>query len=143
MTRLASQTTCEAPISITDSFHGPTLNRCYKRKEISCCERRNIIPVGPFNCVYSLLVPGVIILALSVRHEGQVRHFMINQEEQDGTFYIETHHEKSVGALIAWHRSNKKPLSKAAPARLRRPIERPVNVRYWRTFLVLGMASHS
>lgn len=70
------------------------------------------------------MIAGVIILAISVRHGEKVYHFMINQEA-DGTFYLEQHHEKTVAELIAWHRSTKTPLSQTTPARLRRPIERP------------------
>lgn len=70
--------------------------------------------------------PGVIILALSVRFEGAIRHFMVNQDA-DGSFYLEHHHEKSVAELIAWHRSSKTPLSTTTPARLKRPVGRPVS----------------
>ncbi|VDO41907.1 unnamed protein product [Haemonchus placei] len=49
--------------------------------------------------------PGMIVLALSCKTESGVKHFMINQDA-DGTFYLEHHHEKT---------SN---------ARLRRPVER-------------------
>jgi tRNA A-37 threonylcarbamoyl transferase component Bud32 len=67
--------------------------------------------------------PGVIILAISVRHDGNVKHFMVNQEENG--FYFEQHHEKSVSELINWHRNTKNPLSSGTPAKLRRPVERP------------------
>ncbi|KAI6218679.1 Tyrosine-protein kinase [Aphelenchoides fujianensis] len=49
---------------------------------------------------------------------------MVNQDA-DGSFYLENHHEKTVAELVAWHRSTKTPLSTTTPARLRRPIERP------------------
>ncbi|VDL67876.1 unnamed protein product [Nippostrongylus brasiliensis] len=46
--------------------------------------------------------PGMIVLALSCKTEAGVKHFMINQDP-DGTFYFEHHHEKSIADLIAWH----------------------------------------
>ncbi|CAD5220090.1 unnamed protein product [Bursaphelenchus okinawaensis] len=68
--------------------------------------------------------PGEIVLALSVRHDGHIRHFMINQDD-DHTFYLENHREKTVAELINWHRSTRTPLSSSTPAKLRRPVERP------------------
>uniref|UniRef100_A0A1I8AHT1 Tyrosine-protein kinase n=1 Tax=Steinernema glaseri TaxID=37863 RepID=A0A1I8AHT1_9BILA len=67
---------------------------------------------------------GQIVLALSVRHEGKTRHFMINQDPNEG-FYLETHREKTIAELISWHRATKEPLSAASQAVLRRPVERP------------------
>ncbi|XGW23359.1 hypothetical protein V3C99_005529 [Haemonchus contortus] len=67
--------------------------------------------------------PGMIVLALSCKTESGVKHFMINQDA-DGTFYLEHHHEKSIADLIAWHLATKTPLSAASNARLRRPVER-------------------
>ncbi|VDO50457.1 unnamed protein product [Brugia timori] len=49
---------------------------------------------------------------------------MVNQD-QDGSFYCEHHHEKSVSDLIQYYKSTKEPLSASSQARLRRPIERP------------------
>ncbi|VDO91910.1 unnamed protein product [Heligmosomoides polygyrus] len=46
--------------------------------------------------------PGMIVLALSCRTENGVKHFMINQDP-DGSFYFEHHHEKTIADLIAWH----------------------------------------
>lgn len=64
------------------------------------------------------------MLAISVRHNNTVRHFMVNQDE-DGSFYCEHHHEKSVSDLIQYYKTTKEPLSASSQARLRRPIERP------------------
>ena len=64
-----------------------------------------------------------LFLALSVRYNEQIRHFVINSDDA-GMFYFETHREKTVADLISWHRTTKTPLSSGAPARLRRPIER-------------------
>lgn len=49
---------------------------------------------------------------------------MINQDE-DGSFYLENHREKTVAELINWHRSTRTALATATPAKLRRSIERP------------------
>lgn len=79
---------------------------------------------GDFLLRKTELSPGEIVLALSVRHEGAVRHFIVNQDN-DGTFYCEHHHEKSVSDLVAYYQTTKQPLSASSNARLRRPIERP------------------
>jgi len=68
--------------------------------------------------------PGVIILAVSVRHDGAVKHFIVNKGE-NGSFYMEDHQEKSVVELINWHRTTKTPLSSGTPAKLTNAIERP------------------
>ncbi|ETN80165.1 protein tyrosine kinase [Necator americanus] len=68
-------------------------------------------------------ITGMIVLALSCKTENGVKHFMINQDP-NGTFYLEHHHEKSIADLIAWHLATKTPLSAASNARLRRPVER-------------------
>lgn len=65
------------------------------------------------------------MLALSVRYSGGVKHFMINQTEDGEDFYIESHREKSVSALIEYYRATHKPLSSTCSARLQRAIERP------------------
>lgn len=49
---------------------------------------------------------------------------MINQDP-DGTFYIEEHHEKTVSDLINWHIKTKTALSTESGARMRTPVERP------------------
>ncbi|KAI6200030.1 Tyrosine-protein kinase [Aphelenchoides besseyi] len=67
---------------------------------------------------------GQTILALSVKWEAQVKHFMINQNER-GHFYLETHTEKTVGELIDWHFRTKTPCSAASGVRLKRAVERP------------------
>ncbi|KAI6236806.1 Tyrosine-protein kinase [Aphelenchoides besseyi] len=67
---------------------------------------------------------GQTILALSVKWEGQVKHFMINQNER-GHFYLETHTEKTVGELIDWHFRTKTPCSAASGVKLKRAVERP------------------
>jgi len=73
---------------------------------------------------FTFVFPGSVVLAVAVRHEKAVRHFMINQNE-DGGFYIEDHHEKSVSELINYYVCTKKPLSEKCTARLLYPIERP------------------
>ncbi|KAK0405641.1 hypothetical protein QR680_018107 [Steinernema hermaphroditum] len=67
---------------------------------------------------------GQIVLALSVRHEGKTRHFMINQDPNEG-FYLETHRERTIAELISWHRATKEPCSAGSGAIIRRPVERP------------------
>ncbi|VDK49612.1 unnamed protein product [Anisakis simplex] len=67
---------------------------------------------------------GEIVLAISVRHENGVRHFMVNQDA-DGSFYCEHHHEKSVSDLVSFYTTTKTPLSSSSGVRLKRPIERP------------------
>uniref|UniRef100_A0AC35FJP5 Tyrosine-protein kinase n=1 Tax=Panagrolaimus sp. PS1159 TaxID=55785 RepID=A0AC35FJP5_9BILA len=67
---------------------------------------------------------GQIVLAISVFHNERVAHFMVNQDT-DGTFYIEEHHEKNVSNLIEWHIKTKTPLSSETGCKLRTPIERP------------------
>ncbi|VDK75613.1 unnamed protein product [Litomosoides sigmodontis] len=79
---------------------------------------------GDFLLRKTELTPGEIVLAISVRHNNAVRHFMVNQD-QDGSFYCEHHHEKSVSDLIQYYKATKEPLSASSQARLRRPIERP------------------
>lgn len=67
---------------------------------------------------------GEIVLAISVRHDNGVRHFMVNQDN-DGSFYCEHHHEKSVSDLVSYYTTTKTPLSSSSGVRLRRPIARP------------------
>ncbi|KAI1703420.1 protein tyrosine kinase domain-containing protein [Ditylenchus destructor] len=69
-------------------------------------------------------VNGSVVLAISVLHKAAVKHFMVNQND-DKTFYIEDHAEKTVAELIEYFRVTKKPLSVTCEARLKRPIPRP------------------
>lgn len=82
---------------------------------------------------------GNVVLALSVRWQGQPRHFIIN--EGDGQeYYFEKHavglnhqfhsdswnfQEKTVHELIDWHRNTKTPLTTASGACIRSPVGRP------------------
>uniref|UniRef100_A0A915BAS4 Tyrosine-protein kinase n=2 Tax=Parascaris univalens TaxID=6257 RepID=A0A915BAS4_PARUN len=79
---------------------------------------------GDFLLRKTELKPGEIVLAISVRHDNGVRHFMVNQDN-DGSFYCEHHHEKSVSDLVSYYTTTKTPLSSSSGVRLRRPIARP------------------
>jgi len=111
----------DEPVSITEDIRGAEYyHGLIPRVDIEPLLRKE----GDFLLRKTEHNPGVIILAISVRHDRNVKHFMVNQEA-DGSFYLEQHHEKSVGELINWHRNTKTPLSSATPAKLRRPVERP------------------
>jgi hypothetical protein len=86
--------------------------------------------------------PGTIILALSVRYEDSIKHFIVNQNPE-GLFYFESHCEKTVAQLIEWHKSTKTPLSATSPAKLLRPIERPVSRYSVKTHFFSGVAIKS
>ncbi|VDN03312.1 unnamed protein product [Thelazia callipaeda] len=66
---------------------------------------------------------GLIILALSVKWNKQVLHFIVNQDET-GQYYFETHKEKTVHSLIEWHRSTGTPVSAGSQAKLVKGIAR-------------------
>jgi hypothetical protein len=112
----------------------PTSSHCCWKTEIICCAKPNTLQVPLIHNfinqkLNSLFVSSVIILALSVRYERGICHFMINQE-QDGSFYLETHHEKSVTELISWHQKTQTPVSVSTSAKLKKPIERPVSLHF-------------
>uniref|UniRef100_A0A7E4VEJ9 Tyrosine-protein kinase n=1 Tax=Panagrellus redivivus TaxID=6233 RepID=A0A7E4VEJ9_PANRE len=69
-------------------------------------------------------VNGATVLALAVRWNGPVKHFMVNQSDKD-SYYFETHHEKSVIDLVEWHMKTKTPVSTTSGAKLLKPIDRP------------------
>ncbi|KAL4003079.1 Fer-related kinase 1 [Acanthocheilonema viteae] len=60
---------------------------------------------------------GQIILALSVRWNSQLLHFVVNQDES-GYYYFETHKEKTICDLINWHKTTKNPVSVKSNAKL-------------------------
>uniref|UniRef100_A0AC35G138 Tyrosine-protein kinase n=1 Tax=Panagrolaimus sp. PS1159 TaxID=55785 RepID=A0AC35G138_9BILA len=66
---------------------------------------------------------GAIILALAVRWNGAVKHFIVNQDKDN--YYFEAHQEKSVVDLIDWHIRSKTPVSSTSGAKLKNSIERP------------------
>uniref|UniRef100_A0A915Q067 Tyrosine-protein kinase n=1 Tax=Setaria digitata TaxID=48799 RepID=A0A915Q067_9BILA len=66
---------------------------------------------------------GQIILALSVKWNKQVLHFVVNQDEA-GYYYIESHKEKTLYNLIKWHRTTGTPVSAGSHAKLINGINR-------------------
>ncbi|MCP9257350.1 Tyrosine-protein kinase [Dirofilaria immitis] len=113
----------EDSVSITDDVKGADYyHGLIPRTDIEPLLKKE----GDFLLRKTELTPGIgeIVLAISVRHNNAVRHFMVNQD-QDGSFYCEHHHEKSVSDLIQYYKATKEPLSASSQARLRRPIERP------------------
>lgn len=66
---------------------------------------------------------GLLVAAISVRCDGVVKHFMINQSPQ-GDFYIERLRAKTIEELVLRHLQSGEPLSRASHAVLKRPIPR-------------------
>uniref|UniRef100_A0A183F6D6 Pkinase_Tyr domain-containing protein n=1 Tax=Heligmosomoides polygyrus TaxID=6339 RepID=A0A183F6D6_HELPZ len=65
----------------------------------------------------------LLVAAISVRCNGVVKHFMINQSPQ-GDFYIERLRAKTIEELVLRHLQSGEPLSRASHAVLKRPIPR-------------------
>ncbi|VDM85357.1 unnamed protein product, partial [Strongylus vulgaris] len=66
---------------------------------------------------------GLLIAVLSVRCNGAVKHFIINQSDK-GEFYIEKLKAKTVEELVQSHLKSGEPLSKASQAVLKRAVPR-------------------
>uniref|UniRef100_A0AC34RJ41 Tyrosine-protein kinase n=1 Tax=Panagrolaimus sp. JU765 TaxID=591449 RepID=A0AC34RJ41_9BILA len=69
-------------------------------------------------------IQGSIVLALAVKWDKKVKHFVVNHSEKS-TFYFETHHEKSVNELVDWHMKTKTPVSSVSGAILKKSVDRP------------------
>uniref|UniRef100_F1L2U2 Tyrosine-protein kinase n=1 Tax=Ascaris suum TaxID=6253 RepID=F1L2U2_ASCSU len=66
---------------------------------------------------------GQVILALTVRWNKKLKHFVLNLDES-GKFYFERHKEKTIHELIDWHITNSHPVSKASGAKLIKGVQR-------------------
>ncbi|VDM48318.1 unnamed protein product [Toxocara canis] len=66
---------------------------------------------------------GQIILALSVKWDNRIKHFMLNQDET-GLYYFESHKDKTILGLIDWHMKSGEPISISSGAKLIKGIGR-------------------
>uniref|UniRef100_A0A915AJQ2 Tyrosine-protein kinase n=1 Tax=Parascaris univalens TaxID=6257 RepID=A0A915AJQ2_PARUN len=66
---------------------------------------------------------GEIILALSVKWDRRIKHFVFNQDES-GMYYFESHKDKTIHGLIDWHMKNGEPVSTLSGVKLIKGIGR-------------------
>ncbi|CAD5235480.1 unnamed protein product [Bursaphelenchus xylophilus] len=69
-------------------------------------------------------VKGQIVITLAVRAAKGIKHFLLNQNEQN-QFYFESHFEPTINELIEWHVKNQAPVSQQSGVKLKSAVERP------------------